>query len=338
MRLAALLAVALLLGGCATVHTDVRTERGALLRSFGREVPIDERGIAASLEPQWPNLTLALSRFQTCRSEQVEVYSEDVITEKTAPHAAPAIAAGASQAVLGAILYLARGVFSDAPNATVIDANGRYGPSARQVAVGWSAALVGIGVPAVVAGLVELSLTGEKRSTRESEQVAAVRELPCKFEPIDGELEFVSLRSPDSLLLRTQGARATLSAEQLAKVAFESFTLDGKVVQLEPQEREKLDAFESCIHLERTKARLEELNSQELRISLLQARNCAKVPGSDAQVQRIEGLLKTREEQRAREEAEPAAPPAQEEQPAQPPPESQPDQPQPPTPELQPRQ
>lgn len=298
-RTLALAAAALALAGCATVHTDVRTERGALLREFGREVPLHDRLLGATVEAAWPKLTLTLAQSRTCRSEQVQVFSEDVVTERTAPHAAPSIAAGASQAVLGAALFLGRGAFSSEPNRAILDAQGRYGASSRQVAVGWSGVLLAIGVPAIVAGLVELSMTGESRTSRESEQVASVREVACQHEPVDGELEFVSLRSADPLLLRTQGARATLDAQQLARVAFDAFTLDGKLVQLEPAEREKLDAFEACIHLEASKPRLEQLTAGELGMALVQARSCALTPGSDPQLERIGTLLRARREREA---------------------------------------
>lgn len=235
-------------GGCVRVQRDTRIEKGPVLRSFERVVALEGGGTVAKVDVAWPQVTLAFNHFELCRQERVEEVVEERITESNAPSAGPAFALGVTGTTVGAGLLAFRGAFSDQPNTRYIDEAGRYGPAPRDVATTWSVILLGVGVPALVTGVIGLLQTGEQTEQRKLEQVASAMELQCKLTPAEGKVELVRAagEGPESLTVPTQQGRVTLSARQLSEFRLASVHMDGRAVLLPEEEAAELASFLAC--------------------------------------------------------------------------------------------
>ena len=139
-----------------SVNEETRHDRGALLRSYERNVEKPPQ-LAARLQAKWPTWRQARSR-RCCITETVNEYSEKVTTVRTAPAAWPTIGVGGRWPSLKPRRCSALSpAFSDAPHTEVIDASGRYGASNRQRAT-WSGFTgLAIGLPVVALGVWERS-------------------------------------------------------------------------------------------------------------------------------------------------------------------------------------
>ncbi len=84
--------------GCVHLDTEQRVERGARLRGFERELPQGAPRVEARVEPEWPALRLRFFTAQSCSLERVDVFAEDLVTEKRDPSAPYVLATGASTA------------------------------------------------------------------------------------------------------------------------------------------------------------------------------------------------------------------------------------------------
>jgi hypothetical protein len=244
-RASALGACALWLSACATVHTDVHTERGPLLGTTQRVQVIPNDSLRAQVETRYPALTVRFQRADTCRTEEVQSYAEQTITEKSAPEAGPAIATGVPMALLGLGLFLARGVFSDAPNTRVIDSGGHYGVSDQRIATTWSIGLLAVGMPALLSGAVQLAQTGSSTETRKVDEVTDQKDVPCHPKPAAGSARLVTQSGVGPAFEAPQGT-LTLDAAAVRAHPFETFTLDGAPVTLSDADAAKLDAYQAC--------------------------------------------------------------------------------------------
>lgn len=244
-RGAAMLAAAVWLSACASVHTDVRTERGPLLGTTQRQQLIPNATLRAQVDVRYPALTVRFERADTCRTEEVQSFAEQTITEKSAPEAGAAIATGMPTVVLGLGLLVARGFFSDAPNTRVIDSGGHYGVSDRRIATNWSIGLLAIGAPALFTGFFELAQTGSSTQTRKVEQVSDQKDVPCHPQPAAGRARLVGTTGvgPE---LPAPGGTLSLDPATVRAHPFETFTLDGAPVTVSDEDAAKLDAFQAC--------------------------------------------------------------------------------------------
>lgn len=238
-------AALLWLSACATVHTDVRTERGPLLGTTQRQQVIPDAAVRATVETRYPALTVHFQRADTCRTEEVQAFAEQRITERSAPEAGPAIASGMPTVLLGLGLLIGRGFFSDAPNTEVIDSEGRYGVSDRKVATGWSIGLLAFGAPALLTGIFELTQTGTSTETRKVEEVKSQKDAPCHARPAEGEARLV-VKGGVGPAFPAKGGSVTLDVATVRAHPVETFTLDGAPVALAEEEQGKLDAFQAC--------------------------------------------------------------------------------------------
>lgn len=241
-RLLALLLIPL--AACVPMQEETRIERGPLLRSYDREVQLGNKTIQASVTPKWPNVEVAFARYDTCRTEKVEEYAEDRITERTSRGVGPAIALGICGTLAGTALLAGRGGFSNDPNTNVIDAAGRYGPSPRQVATGWGAGALVVGLPALAVGLIDYGRSGESTESAKGEQVISARDALCKPEPIEGTVEFLGGPGPNSL--QTKGGVIVLSEEQLLQLGDFTANINGEPVFFTPADDARLNAFRAC--------------------------------------------------------------------------------------------
>lgn len=271
---------------CVTVHQDTRTERGPVLSATEREVPLEGSGVQASVDARWPMMTLKFESYQLCRRERVEEVVEERITESYAPSAGPSFALGVTGTVVGAGLFGLRGAFSNEPNTRFIDETGHYGPAPRQVATGWSYVLLGVGVPALVTGIIGLVQSGESVEQAKVQQVASAFETQCHLRPAEGQVELVRAdgEGPELVTVPTLNGRVTLTAQQLSQMRLASVQLNGQLVLLPEEEAQELGAFLSCSQVLPTpsSAGLARMSEEAIVSAYNTARQCEPVGGEAA--------------------------------------------------------
>jgi len=239
-------ATAALVVGCAPMQAERRVERGPVLRTYAKEEVLGQRTLAATAEARWPKLTLRLITSDVCRLEQREEYVENTITEHYEPSAAPAISGGAANAAVGLGLLLARPLFSNEPDRDAIDREGRYGASSRKIATGWGVALVSLGVPSLVTGVVQLLRSGEETQTRKADAVVSLREEACHPRPATGTLEFAGgPGAPPTPRTITDGV-LELTADELLTMSFAGVLIDGEPAAMSDEDQELVSTFRLC--------------------------------------------------------------------------------------------
>lgn len=281
--------------GCSTIETSTRVERGPLLRTFERPQVV-EGGLRASATVEWPRARVALSGYDTCRTLVVEEYAEDVVTEKRSSAAGPAVSMGIAATLAGAALLALTPAFSNAPDTSLIDGGGRYGPSTRQYVTGWGVVLVSVGVPALAVGIIASALTGESVDTRKVEQVASQRDQSCNDRSLDGTLDLVGERGRTAQVT-TQGGAADLAPDVLGGEVLDEVRLLGRPVELDAASRALLDGFFACGALAQEQvASLESLPSPALVRRIERARTCRAVRGDEMAelLKALEGDLQRR--------------------------------------------
>lgn len=232
---------------CATQHADTRIERGPLLDTFQRQVALPGHLLSVDVEPRWPNVTLTFNRVSVCRDEEVEVYAEQVITQKRVPAAGPTLSTGIVNTLLGGGLLLARPLFPDEPDRSRIDAQGRYGPSTRQVVTGISVVLLVVGVPALITGGVSLFRVGEEKRERKVEEVVSLKETQCGARTTSGSVELLLASGVEGQgPFELKDGALEFTAEAVRELPIRGFTLDGDVAVLNAEEEEALEAFRLC--------------------------------------------------------------------------------------------
>ena len=239
-------AAAALVVGCAPLQAERRVERGPVLRTYAKEEVLGQRRLAADVEARWPKLTMRLISSDVCRTEQREEYVENVITERYESSAAPAASAGAVNTAVGLGLLLARPLFSNEPDRDAIDKEGRYGASSRKVATGWGIALVSLGVPSLVTGIVQMVRSGEESETRKAEAVVSLREEACQPRPATGTLEFAGgPGAPPTPRTITDGT-LELTEEELRTMSFAGVLIDGEPAAMSDEDQELMSTFRLC--------------------------------------------------------------------------------------------
>lgn len=271
--------------GCAPLQVERRTERGPLLRTYQKEVKLGQQTVAATVQARWPRLDVRLVSAEACRTEVHEEYAEEVITERSDPSAAPALSGGLANVVLGGGLLLARPLFSNDPDRDAIDREGRYGASSRKIATHWGVALVSIGVPALMTGIVQLARGGEERETRKVDEVASLRDEPCDARPAEGLAQLVG-RGPEAAPLPVTEGALSLGAEEVGGADVVGILLDGAPVALSEEDAALLNAFSACAQLQGQPMDVQALAGQmpeQLMALHSLATRCASVPGSPGQ-------------------------------------------------------
>lgn len=244
------MAGALLLAvGCAPMQAERRVERGPLLRTYSKEVKLGERTLAADVEAKWPTLQLHFVSSEVCRSEQHEEFVENLITEHYEPSAGPAISAGAANTAVGAGLLLARPLFSTEPDRGTIDREGRYGASPQKAATVWGVALLSLGVPALITGIIQTARAGEETQTRKADAVVSLREESCHPQPATGTVEFAGgPGTPPEPRALTNGT-LELTADELRGMSFTGVLVGGEPAVISEEDQELLSTFRACSRL-----------------------------------------------------------------------------------------
>jgi len=232
--------------GCAPMQTELRTERGPLLRTYSKEVTLGERTLAADVEAKWPKLVFHFVTSELCRSEQHEEFVENVITERYEPSAGPAISAGAANTAAGAGLLLARPLFSSAPDRDVIDREGRYGASSQKVATVWGVVLLSLGVPALITGIIQTARAGEETETRKADAVVSLREESCRPQPASGTVEFAGGAGTPPEPRPLSNGTLELTADELRGMSFTGVLIGGEPAAISEEDQELLVTFRAC--------------------------------------------------------------------------------------------
>jgi hypothetical protein len=272
--------------GCAPLDVERRTERGPVLRTYTQERTLGERVPFADLQARWPQLTVRFTTADICRTEHHAEYAEDVISTRSSPGAAATVSTGGVLTAVGGGLLLGRTRFSDTPDCSAIDREGRYGASSREVATGWGAALLILGVPALVTGIVQLARGGETRETRKADELVALREVPCQARPAEGVVELAGGNGPPPPPRMTSGGALVLTADEVRGLSFTGLVLDGTPVLLQEEDRDRLETFRTCATLlsapvdPQALAREAKEQPERLRMRRGLAQTCATIPGA----------------------------------------------------------
>jgi hypothetical protein len=290
-----LLLVVLVGSSCARIDATTRVERGPLLRSFERPTLL-EGGITSDVRVEWPQLKLTVLRYDVCRAEQVEEYAEEKITERSSGAAGPALSTGIANTLASAVLFAVSFAVSSTPNTNVIDAGGRYGPSTQQYLQGASLVTLGIGVPALVVGLVARLASGDEIVAQKAEQVVGQRDARCNERPATGPMSLVSAQGASLPLQASDGAldvdgtKVTLAPEVLRFAERE--------VELSDDDRVLFEAWSACVALELEKRPIDQLSEAGLLARAERLRACRNVRGdalNDAVKAVDDELLRRRE-------------------------------------------
>lgn len=295
MRRALSLVLALGALGCANIEKTTRTERGPLLRTFERPQVL-EGGVRGELRVSWPTMTLALVGFDTCRSQQVEEYAEEKVTERRGPAAGPAVSLGLVGTLGGAGLLALTPVFNNNPQTTVIDEGGRYGPSTRQYTVGVGIVLVSVGVPALVVGIIQAVQSGEEIEVSKVEQVRSQRDARCNDRPVDGPVQLLGERGRVAQAVAEQG-EASFAPDALGGEGPAGFKFYGRDVELDQAARAVLEGFFACAALDKEPvAHVTALSSPALVKRIERVRSCRAVrpEGMTEQLAALEADLQRR--------------------------------------------
>ncbi len=281
MRAGALLVVAALASGCLRVESNTRVERGPLLRTFERPQLL-EGGVTADVRVEWPALKLTLVGYDVCRALAVEEYAEDRITERTAASVGPALSTGIANVLASGVLLALSFVVTSAPDTSLIDGGGRYGPSTQQYLQGASLVTLGVGLPALAVGLIGRAQARDEIETVRAEQVVSQKDARCNERPVTGPAALWSARGAALARPVTDGALDVVAGDFTA--APEALRFAEREVELDDEGRAKLAGFGACVQLSLDGAvTLEALGEGALLARAEKLRLCRHVRGEAVQ-------------------------------------------------------
>jgi hypothetical protein len=285
-----------LASGCMRIESTVRTERGPLLRTFTRP-QILPGAVHGELQVRWPELDVRVTERDVCRETTIEEYAEERVTERSAPAAGPALSTGLAGTLGAGVLVALSFVVSPAPDTSLIDTAGRYGPSLRQQFQGYSLIALGVGIPALIVGGIAMLRTGEDIEQRRVEQETNQKEAPCNDRPVSGS---VVAKGPKGLSvpIAVKDGVGVLSAATLSGPVDE-LVLGDRSLELDESGLLTLAAFSACVFLEAEGARAPESMSDGVLVARTERlRACKQVRGEamGAPLEAAEEELKKRRE------------------------------------------
>ncbi|PZR04595.1 MAG: hypothetical protein DI536_33925 [Archangium gephyra] len=277
MKTRALFMLFVFVSGCTTIDTNTRTERGPLLRSFERPV-LMPGGITADVRADWPLLKLTVVGYDVCRAQQVDEYAEDVVTERTSNAAGPSLSTGIVGVLASAVLFGVSFAVSSAPDQQIIDAGGRYGPSTQQYLRGASAITLGVGVPAVIVGLVAKLRSGDEVETRRAEQIVSQKDARCNERPENGPFALKSAQGGHVPLEVVDGA-LDIDGDKMPVVP-ESMHFAERDVELTEDGQAVFASWAACVALKLESAKsLDALSESGLLSRAERLRECRRIRG-----------------------------------------------------------
>ncbi|MBM4378217.1 MAG: hypothetical protein FJ086_02790 [Deltaproteobacteria bacterium] len=234
--------------GCVQVQEEVRVERGPVLRTWEQQVRLGRPQLSAdataALRDGSPGAWLRPLKSDTCREERLEQHAEERTVERSARGTGPALALGSVGTLAGVGLLLGAQVASDAPNRDILDAEGRYGASPRQLAHGWGWGALAVGVPAAVVAWLGHQQSGTTTQSTVQEVVTSAREQACHPAQVHG-LVRVELGA-GGFERRTEAGALWLSGAEVAAAADGTVLLDGQAVPLTQQAEDVLADVRAC--------------------------------------------------------------------------------------------
>lgn len=285
-RLFALL-LAVASASCAPIDTTTRTERGPLLRTYLRPQVV-AGGTQVNVRAEWPALKLTLVAFDTCRSETVEEFAEERITERTSRAAGPALATGIAHVLAAGALYGLSFAVSSVPNVSYIDEAGRYGPSTQQYVQGAALVTLVIGLPALAVGAIGTLRSGVEVKTAKVEQVVSQRDTRCNHRPAAGPVTLVGASGPVAAKVAVDGA-VDFPWWELAG-APEGIALGAEALAVDDEGQQQLWGFGACAVLEREgPKKLDAMGEGDLLARAARLRQCRVVRG-DAMAEPIRAV------------------------------------------------
>jgi hypothetical protein len=236
------------LGACVPIERTVRTERGPLIRSFTRP-SVSLGGLKGEITIAWPQLNLRVTEYDLCRETVIDEYAEERVTEKSSRAAGPALSTGIAATLLSAGLFGISYLLSSAPDTTLIDATGRFGPSPRTIMQGWSLVALAVGVPALGVGLVSWFRTGEEVEQMRVEQEASQKEAECNARAVQGSATLRGPKGTVGAIVLSDGVGAVQASGLLGTAS--ELRLGDRDIVLDETGIRTLDGFSACVALER---------------------------------------------------------------------------------------
>lgn len=296
------LALLLLLTGCARIEQTVRTERGPLLRSFTRPQVV-EGGLRGQVKVSWPRLELQVEAHDVCREVSLDEYAEERITERSSPAAGPALSTGIASTLGAGVLFGVSFLLSNAPDTTVIDTAGRFGPPPRTIMQGSAVVALAVGLPALVVGAIAWLRTGEETEQRRVEQETGQRDVECHQRGVAGTLRLHGARGDVGQVTLSEGLGGVEASSLRGPV--DELLFGDRAVELDEAGQLTLSAFSACLSVDAEGAPApESLGEGALLTRTERVRQCRQVRG-DALTQPLAAL--EAEVQRRRESGAPGA-------------------------------
>ena len=266
------------LAACTAIDSTTRTERGPLLRSFERPVLL-QGGVTSDVRVEWPLLKLTVVGYDVCRAEQVEEYAEEKITERTSTASGPSLSTGIANTLASGVLLAVSFVVASSANTNIIDAGGFYGPSTKQYLQGASLVTLGIGVPALIVGLIARARTGEDVQAQRAEQVVSQKDVRCNERPVTGPMTMLSAQGA-ALPTQVVDGALDLDGTKLTLVP-ETMKFADREIELTDADRALFAAWSACVALEREASKtLESLSESGLLARAERLRECRTVRGT----------------------------------------------------------
>ena len=296
MKRLVLLALVPFFASCVRVDTNTRVERGPMLRAFERPVLV-EGGITSDVRAEWPLLKLTVVGYDVCRAQQVEEYAEEHITERTSGSVGPSLSTGIATTLASGVLFAVSFLVSSGSDTSRIDGGGLYGPSTRQYLQGASAITLGIGIPALIVGLIGKLSTGDDVVTERVEQVVGQKDARCNERPMTGPMALISAQGAAQGFNVVDGA-LDVDGTSL-KVLPDGLRFANREIELTEDAQATFASWAACVSLEQDKAKgLETLSETGLLSRAESLRECRKTRGealSDA-VKAVDTELSRRRE------------------------------------------
>lgn len=258
------------------VETSTRTERGPLLGTETREARLPGP-TSARVEVEWPRVRVTAEASELCRTETVETWAEERVTERATTATGPALATGLTNGLASAALFGLSFAFSGEPDTSSIDEAGRYGRSTRQTLQTVSVVTLAIAVPALVVAAIGAARSGVSTEVGRQETVVAQRDVRCGGHEATGRLTLVGAGGPIAQRSLEGGVAEFSAAEVSAPV--QAVEVEGVAATLDEDARAALDGLAACARAERQMQPLESLSEDDLRVRASTLRECRGVRG-----------------------------------------------------------
>jgi hypothetical protein len=144
-------------------------------------------------------------------------------------------------------------------------------------------ALVALGVPALVTGIIQTLRAGEETETRKADAVVSLREEPCQAQPASGLVEFAGGPGVPPEPRALEAGVLELTAEELRGMSFAGVLVGGVPAAISDEDQELLATFRRCSQVLAQPMEPTALARQEaghLRVLRRRVVGCQAIPGA----------------------------------------------------------